>query len=382
MIVAFSFSCFYLRMVIKNKRVTLIEIADACGVSTATVSRILSGNKHNQPIAETTRERVMATAEKMGHMPSRLPQLLKQGKTGLINFSLPSPDVWNPDWLQHVYDYQPILSFLSGYSMIMLTALEDRHRDIDAVFHFRRPGKVFDPLDFKMDLVDGIVYSSPAFGESATYFDIVKRGFPIVFDTILTDHPDFFCVGGDNEQTTCKAVEYLLALGRRKIRLVVPESHDIPLNAQRIQAYGSAMQAAECEIVSCLDFTYAMHRQAPEEIARQILSYEGGKVDGLVFGDTITAYRFATDIQLMGVSIPDDVAIICLGDRIECQICTPSLTALYQPTALVFSEALDMLTDIIDGNPPAVRHQIIDPAFSVRNSCGGSKEIAERVLAT
>lgn len=367
-------------MMQKNKRVTLIEIAEACGVSTATVSRILSGNKHNQPIAEETRARVLAVAKKMGHMPSRLPQLLKDGKTGLINFSLPAPDVWNPDWMQHVYDYQPILSFLSGYSMIMLTALEDRHRDIDAVFHFRRSGKEFDPIDFKMDLVDGIVYSSPSKGESATYLDIAKRGFPIVFDTILPDHPEFYCVGGDNERTARKGVEYLLALGRKKIRLVVPESHDIPLNAQRIRAYEQVLQETGHELIPCLDFTYSMHRQAPEEIARQILAYENGQVDGLVFADTITAYRFATDIQQMGVSIPDDVAMICLGDRVECQICNPSLTALYQPTALVFSEALDMLTDIISGKPPTVRHRIIEPSFSVRGSCGGSNVVADEVL--
>ncbi len=368
-------------MIQKNKRVTLVEIAEACDLSTATVSRILSGNKLNQPIAEETRERVLAVAKKMGHMPSRLPQLLKQGRTGLINFSLPSPDVWNPDWLLHVYDYQPILSFLSGYSMIMLTALEERHRDIDAVFHFRQSGKAFDPIDFKMDLVDGMVYSSPASSESATYLDIAHRGFPIVFDTILTDHPDFYCVGGDNERTARKAVEYLLALGRKKIRLVVPESHEIPLNAQRIGAYEKTMRKSGCKTIPCLDFTYSMHQQDPREIARQILSYPYGQVDGLIFGDTITAYKFVTDIQLMGVSIPDDISIICLGDRIECQICTPTLTALYQPTAMVFSEALDMLTDIIKGAPPVVRHRIIEPAFSIRGSCGGSQSTAEQILS-
>lgn len=322
----------------------------------------------------------MAAAEKMGHMPSRLPQLLKQGQTGLINFSLPAPDVWNPDWMQHVYDYQPILSFLSGYSMIMLTALEDRHREIDAVFHFRRSGKAFDPVDFKMDLVDGIVYSSPSEGESDTYLDIVKKGFPIVFDTLLPDHPEFFCVGGDNERTARKAVEYLLALGRKKIRLVVPESHDIPLNAQRIRAYEQILRETGGEIIPCLDFTYSMHRKAPKKIARQILSYDGGTVDGLVFADTITAYKFATDSQQMGVSIPDDVAMICLGDRVECQICNPALTALYQPTALVFSDALDMLTDVISGKPPSVRQRVVEPSFSVRESCGGSQEVAERIL--
>ena len=368
-------------MIRNNKRVTLAEIAKVCGASTATVSRVLSGNKHNQPIAEETRALVIAAAEKMGHMPSRLPQFLKQGRTGLINFSLPAPDVWNPEWLRHVYDYQSILSFLSGYSMIMLTALEERHRDIDAVFHFRQSGKAFDPIDFKMDLVDGMVYSSPASSESATYLDIAHRGFPIVFDTILTDHPDFYCVGGDNERTARKAVEYLLALGRKKIRLVVPESHEIPLNAQRIGAYEKTMQESGCKTIPCLDFTYSLHQQDPREIARQILSYPYGQVDGLIFGDTITAYKFVTDIQLMGVSIPDDISIICLGDRIECQICTPTLTALYQPTAMVFSEALDMLTDIIKGAPPVVRHRIIEPAFSIRGSCGGSQSTAEQILS-
>jgi DNA-binding LacI/PurR family transcriptional regulator len=84
----------------------------------------------------------------------------------------------------------------------------------------------------------------------------------------------------------------------------------------------------------------------------------------------------------MGVSIPDDVAMICLGDRVECQMCNPSLTALYQPTALVFSEALDMLTDLIDGKPPVVRHRVISPSFSVRGSCGGSQKTAEQVCLT
>ncbi len=368
-------------MIQKSKRVTLIKVAEECGVSTATVSRILSGNKHNRPIAPETRARVLEAAERMGHMPSRLPQLLKEGRTGLINFSLPSPEVWNPEWLRHVYDYQPILSFLSGCSMIMLTALEERHREIDTVFHFRRPGKPFDPIDFKMDLVDGIVYSSPALSESSTYLDIVGKKFPIVFDTILTDHPDFYCVGGDNEQTARQAVQYLLGLGRKKIRLVVPESHAIPINRQRIRAYERAMEDAGLAAIPCLDFTYSLHGQAPKEIASKILSHNGGQVDGLVFGDTITAYRFVTDIQSMGVAVPGDVSVICLGDRFECQICNPTLTALYQPTALVFSEALDMLADIIAGKPPAVRHRIIEPALSIRGSCGGSREAAEKVLS-
>lgn len=365
----------------QSKRVTVADIAKACGVSTATVSRVLSGNKHNQPIADKTREKVLSIAEKMGHMPSRLPQLLKQGQTGLINFSIPAPDVWNPEWLTHVYDYQPIISFLSGYSMILLTALEERHRDMDAVFHFRRSGKQFDPIDFKMDMVDGIIYASPSPSESSTYIDIVKKGFPIVFDTILTDQPDFYCVGGDNEETVKKAVQYLLALGRKKVRLVVPESHNIPINAQRIRAYKQAMSVAGAAPMECLEFTYKMHRDSPDEIASRIFMTPEGQVEGLVFGDTISAYKFVTDIQAKGVRIPDDVSVICLGDRIECQICTPSLTALYQPTALVFSEALDVLSDLISGRSPEIRHRIIEPSFSVRGSCGGSSELADRILS-
>ena len=365
-----------------SKRTTVADIARACGVSTATVSRVLSGNKRNQPIAEETRDRVLAAAEKMGHMPSRLPQLLKQGKTGLINFSLPSPDVWNPEWMTHVYDYQPILSFLGGCSMILLTALEERHRDIDAVFHFRRAGKLFDPLDFKMDMVDGMVYSSPAPSESSTYMDIVKRGFPIVFDTLLTDHPEFYCVGGDNEATVQIAVQYLIRLGCRNIRLVVPESHEIPINAQRIRAYNKAMMSAGINPLECLDFTYKMHQEQPEQIVRSILNHGEQRPDGLIFGDTITAYRFVSDSSPLGVRIPDDLSVLCLGDRIECQMCNPPLTALYQPTALVFSEALDMLTDIIKGTPPAIRHRIIEPVFSVRGSCGGSQQTAEQILST
>ncbi|MEI8207376.1 MAG: hypothetical protein WCG03_10900 [Kiritimatiellales bacterium] len=49
--------------------------------------------------------------------------------------------------------------------------------------------------------------------------------------------------------------------------------------------------------------------------------------------------------------------------------------------SMAFSEALDMLTDIIKGTPPVVRHRIIELAFSIRGSCGGSHSIAEQILS-
>ena len=52
-----------------RKKVTIKDVAQACGVSTQTVSRVL--NKRAD-VSQTTREHVQAVIEKMGYQPSSL----------------------------------------------------------------------------------------------------------------------------------------------------------------------------------------------------------------------------------------------------------------------------------------------------------------------
>jgi LacI family transcriptional regulator len=357
-----------------KKRVTVRTVADAAGVSTATVSRVFSPAVSDAVVSPHVRERVLKAAKELKYIPSRLPQVLRSGWSGLVTFSIPCAGMWDQEWLHHVYDFQPVLSYIGGYSMILLASLEKRHRDMNVLFSFRQPDRPFTPKDYKMDLVDGIFYASPNIGESVAFERIHQTGFPLVLDTLLPDHPEFYCVGGDNYDTAYKAVQYLYRIGRRRIRFVNPSRLENPITREHVRGYEQAMADAGLEPLIPLLFGFSDYHQNPLSYALRALQDDGGGVDGLIIGFTLTAKNIIEDLKRAGVAVPEDVSVICLGDRIECQICDPPITVLGQPTALVFSEGLDLLREVIEGKNVRERRRVIAPELIVRKSCGGSPD--------
>jgi DNA-binding LacI/PurR family transcriptional regulator len=73
---------------IRKKPATLAEVAAIAGVSTQTVSYVVSGNT-KVTISQPTRERVLAAAAQVGYQPNRLARAMKSGKTMTIALWLP-----------------------------------------------------------------------------------------------------------------------------------------------------------------------------------------------------------------------------------------------------------------------------------------------------
>src|SRR5277367_1995011 len=79
-----------------TRRVTTHDIARAAGVSRTTVSHVLN----NQPgiaLNPKTRERVLATARKLGYVPNSAAQMLVTGRSRTIGLVLSRPDLASID---------------------------------------------------------------------------------------------------------------------------------------------------------------------------------------------------------------------------------------------------------------------------------------------
>lgn len=68
-------------------RITIHDLARACGVSATTVSHAFNGKRHVEP---GNRARILAAAKSLGYQPSRLAQSLRASKTGVIALMLPN----------------------------------------------------------------------------------------------------------------------------------------------------------------------------------------------------------------------------------------------------------------------------------------------------
>lgn len=122
-------------------RVTIKKIAQELGISHSTVSRVLN-DKQTALVSETTRERIMQAATRMGYRPSRIAQALQGKSTQLIGVFVPDTDD---------YFFQTVLRHLrhtleeSGYELMVFVSAPHQitakwHRllqwDLDGVFVF------------------------------------------------------------------------------------------------------------------------------------------------------------------------------------------------------------------------------------------------------
>lgn len=70
----------------RRRTTTLKDVAEAAGVSSATVSSILNGSRSNTRVSPETRERVASIAKDLGYRPNAIARALVQRSTNIVGF--------------------------------------------------------------------------------------------------------------------------------------------------------------------------------------------------------------------------------------------------------------------------------------------------------
>ena len=88
----------------EKKSYSIAEIAQICGVSKATVSRVINANP--QGVGPKTREKILKTIQDLNYRPNALARSVATSKSGTIGLII--PDVSNffyPKMIRGVTDY-------------------------------------------------------------------------------------------------------------------------------------------------------------------------------------------------------------------------------------------------------------------------------------
>ena len=102
---------------------TIGDVARRAGVSTATVSRVLTGQGRARP---ETRDRVVAAARDLGYRPSGVARSLRQRATRTIGLIV--TDIENPFFPQLVRAVEDAAREL-GYAILLCNADDDPERE-------------------------------------------------------------------------------------------------------------------------------------------------------------------------------------------------------------------------------------------------------------
>ena len=274
------------------------EVALLAGVSTATVSRALSGNGH---VSAATRERVHAAALELGYVVSSNASSLATGRTKNVGVVIPFLNRW---FFSSVVEgaEQSLLSHGYDLTLYNLGGSGDERRSVFEHFLLRK----------RVDAVVAISLELTA-SEVGSLLDLNK---PIV--GVGGPLPGLQTLSIDDVQVARVATEHLLALGHRAIAHIGGNDEvemDFHLPTNRRVGYEAALReggvAIDPSLFAEADFTLQGGYRAATHLLRDPATRPTAVFaasDEMAIG-TILAARD------LGLSVPGDLSVIGVDDH-------------------------------------------------------------------
>jgi LacI family transcriptional regulator len=205
----------------REPALTIRDVAQVSGVSTATVSRVLSGDG---PVAPETAERVRAAVERLGYTVNSVARSLKTRSTMTVGVIAPE---LSSDFFMLLAESMDRALSERGYSLIVCSSRGSEAEE----------GKRLRLLAER--LVDGVV-AIPSTGSGAALAAGCPAGTPLVLVDRTASGLDVDAVLLDNEGGAYDATRALIADGHRRIGFVGGEK-DVSIARERYEGWSRAM---------------------------------------------------------------------------------------------------------------------------------------------
>lgn len=335
-----------------RKQVTVTDIAQACGVSRATVSLVLRGS----PLVHAdTRARVEAELKRQRYVYNRAAANLRRQTSSSV--ALVINDLSNPFFAEFAAGVDEALGE-EGYVTLLGSTAESPQRQLAVLGSLVEHGPA------------GIILSPAEHSDGAALQRLLGAHTPaLVFNRALPG-VDWDFLALDNEHGARLATEHLLSLGHRRIAFFGGHA-DSSSCRQRRQGYSDAMRAAAIEpspdwLVECsptrveaASRTAELFERAPE--ASAAVCYNDTVALGLMLGLSARGIRPGVDFALTGF---DDIT--------EAALSTPSLTTLAAQPRACGRQAAELLLQRVR-DPGALSRRVIAPVtLVVRGSSGAA----------
>jgi len=312
----------------------IYEVARRAGVSTATVSRVLS-----QPnvVAPDTRRRVLQTVERLGYEPNASAKNLRTLKTDKLLVTV--PDLSNPFFsliLQGIED----AAQREGYSVLVGDTQHDEKREERYALMLRRKE------------ADGLIFLGHRMPKEATSYirSVAPRCAPVVNGCEFTPTLGVPSVHIDNAKAAYQAMDHLYGLGHRRIGIVTGPLVS-PLSRDRLRGATARAKKAKAErefIVIHGDFSIESGAAAAE----RLLGRSERPTAVFCFNDEM-AMGVVEVARRMGARVPQQLSVVGFDDIRFARHMDPPLTTIAQPMRQIGEGTVRLLLSILAGGHDA-----------------------------
>uniref|UniRef100_A0A7V4XQH2 LacI family transcriptional regulator n=1 Tax=Acidobacterium capsulatum TaxID=33075 RepID=A0A7V4XQH2_9BACT len=351
--------------------VTLSDIARACQLSVSTVSIVLSEAPLSRHVAEATRQRIQATAQKMGYHPDLYARSLRRRRTQTIGVL--AYDTSDPFCIPVVRGIEEGLQQAQYFSLLVNAQTQRKLFDqyLRMILERRAEGV--------------IIIASWVFEEANLLSDIEKNNVPIVIVGRDLTERRATSILVNNRAGGAMLMRHLASLGHHNIA-VIRGPQEMFDSVPRWEGIQSVANEAGIRIDPQLVFQLPNLSDSMSsfdggrEIAGQMLR-SGKKFTAVIAFDDLTALGVVRGLTEAGLRVPEDCSVVGFDDILPASVSTPGITTVRQPLQemglLATERMLRALSRGKDGKEQEAGLHILQPRLVTRTSSAPPQGLAK-----
>lgn len=321
--------------------VSLKDIASACGVSVASVSKAL--NDHSD-IGEQTKERIRNKAKELGYIPNSAAKNLKTRKTKNIGVLFVDDDMsgLTHDYFSRVLEGFKVTVESEGYDITFINC--SKKNRLSYLDHCKYRG------------FDGVVVACINF-EAPEVIELMQSDIPIVtVDYVFNNR---MAVSSDNIKGMRDLVSYICDKGHKKVAYI--HGADSAVTRARLITFYKVLEERGLQIPD--EYVIESEYRDTEGCykATQKLLDLKDRPTCIIYPDDFASFGGMHAIQERGLSIPEDISIAGYDGIRAGRYMYPKLTTLWQDSRGLGRVAAEKLIGMIEQpKTTLVEHVVVE----------------------
>jgi len=329
--------------------ITVKDVAARAGVSTATVSRVLSGKEGVSPELE---QRVRQVIDELAYRPNQAARRLRERRSKIIGVLVP--------------DIQ--INFFAS----IVVSIE---RELQKAGYLLLLGNTYDDLESEKQHIDtflsedvaGVIFAPSTTINTSNYRPLQEAGVHLVAIDRQPGEMQIDTVQIDNTQAALRATRHLIEEGHQQIGFIAG-SDLISTSIDRQLGYELALRqagiAVNPELIRPGSFSIESGYQA-----MKVLFANHRKLSAVLIANnslTLGAMKYVRECE---IDVPTQIAIIGFDDMPWSTILRPPLSVIVQPVNEIGISAARLMLDRINEPKSSIKHLTLETTMVIRQSC-------------
>ncbi|MGL5381705.1 LacI family DNA-binding transcriptional regulator [Clostridium sp.] len=303
----------------------IIDIAKLSGVSKSTVSRYLN----NGYVSKESSDKIKAVIEETGFLPQRQAQSMRTKKTNLIGVIVPKI---SSETASRVIEGMTEIFSPNGYDVLIANTNLSIEKELEYLKIFKNNG------------VDGVIFMATKVTETHLKAMAEVRVPIVVVAQEIKEYPSVY---NDDYNAAKDSTIELIKNSHKDIGFIGIYEEDISVGLHRKQGYLDALLENKIEInrenIKIGDFS----QESGYALAKELLNKKEIPTAILAVTDTLAIGAMEYILE-KGYKIPEDIAIIGMGDSKISRVVTPKLTTIHYHYKTSGRESAKIMMEMIN----------------------------------